>query len=411
MKRHQWRNWFGNQSCAPIAFHEPSSEADVQAAIAQARREGLTVRVTGSGHSLPPVVNTDGLLIDLSKLAGGMQIDVGTKSITAAAGIKLSAMFDPLWNAGLAMKNMGELADSTIAGAVGTGAHGTGHALQCTSAEVTGLRLVTASEEVLQVDETTPDLLRAAKVSVGMLGVVTQVTLSVTDAYDLFEQQKLMVLEDVLDEWDALFEGHRHFSFFYFATEAAGVSFATALPHLPDNVVDRCYATKINALAPGDPTPNAEPEAHHRRDRMNRILTVEFDPNYREIEYAVPKDVGKETFLELRDMVRRDHPEYAFPINVRILGEDDAYLSAYNGGTKYVFSVSEDLNKPWEGVLSKAEALFQSKGGLPHWGKEHALTKQSARDLFQDFDKFNNIRRELDPDGIFLNEHLREIFG
>jgi len=407
-----WSNWFGNQTCHPKRILSPSSEAEVQEIVEAAKRDGLTVRVVGSGHSLPPVVNTDGVLIDLRNLSGNLRVDSEARTMTAAAGTKLSALFDPLWDAGFAMKNMGELADSTLAGAIGTGAHGTGHALQCTSAEVKAMRLVTANDGILEIsEEENSAFLKAAQVSVGMLGVVTEVTLEVMPAYDLEERQTMMSVDEIVAEWDALFTGYRHFSFFYFATEAAGASFATALPHLPPSVADACFATMIDARDPSEPARAASGTEHVRRDRMNRVLTVEFDPNYREIEYAVPLDVGMQTFLDLRDMLRKDHPDYTFPVNVRILAGDDAYLSAYNGGAKYVFSVSDDLSAPWDGVLSKAEALFQERGGLPHWGKEHALTRQSARALFKDFDRFQEVRQRLDPEGVFLNAHLRDIFG
>ena len=98
-------------------------------------------------------------------------------------------------------------------------------------------------------------------------------------------------------------------------------------------------------------------------------------------------------------------------MNVRFVAGDDAFLSAYNGGPKVVFSVSDHPSAPWGSVLGNAENLFQQHGGLPHWGKEHALTRERAAVLFPDFERFQKIRRELDPKDLFLNAHLREIFG
>ncbi|MFJ4027507.1 D-arabinono-1,4-lactone oxidase [Paenarthrobacter sp. NPDC089989] len=411
LTRTEWTNWFGNQSCRPAEREWPLDATETQEIIARAAAAKQEVRAVGGGHSLPAVVPTKGILLDLENVQGRFDVDSGNQLMTLGAGRRLSQIFDPLWDAGFAMKNMGELADSTIAGAVSTGAHGTGISLPCTSASVVAAQLVTASGDLLELSrESTPELLRAAQVSIGMLGIFTELTLEVVPAYDLVEHSILMSVDEVLDGWEEILAKHRHWNFYYIATPAAAAAFADQLEHLPAGSSDVCYSTLVDAVAPGQSHPH-DGVPHVRRDRMNRILTIEFDPNYREIEYAVPYDIGKETFIALREMLRRDHPDYAFPMNVRFVAGDDAYLSAYGGGPRVVFSLSDDPKAPYSSVLGRAEAFFLERGGRPHWGKEHALTESNARAVFPDFDRFVEIRRELDPNGMFLNPHLKTIFA
>ena len=63
-----WRNWVRNQSCEPARTASPQSEDEVCELVAAAARDGLGVRVAAAGHSFTPVVVTDGLLLDLTKL-------------------------------------------------------------------------------------------------------------------------------------------------------------------------------------------------------------------------------------------------------------------------------------------------------------------------------------------------------
>lgn len=404
-----WTNFFGNLTCQPSRTANPISETDVQKAVAGARNNGEELRVVGGGHSLPPVVPTSGTLLDLAALDGELRVDRDALTATIPAGRTLRSIFNPLWDAGVALKNMGELADGTIAGAISTGAHGTGIDLQCTSASLVHARLALASGDIIEVSrEQDENLLRAAQVSLGMLGVLTEVTIEVAPAYDLQEVAGTMDLDQVLDQWDDLVASHRHFSFYYIPNDTARRAFAEQLEHLPSTGGEGCYVSRIDAVTPDVPREDLGPHSH--RDRMDRVLTIDFDPNYREIEYAVPLEAGKDTFLEMRDLIGSSFPEYAYPINVRFVAGDDAFLSAYSGGPRVVFSVSEDPEADYASTLAPIEELFLGRGGRPHWGKEHALSQADTSRLFPDLDKFATVRRDLDPAGLFLNDHVRELF-
>ena len=43
-------NWAGNVRTRPVALERPASTAEVQAVVARAGREGLTVKAHGAGH-------------------------------------------------------------------------------------------------------------------------------------------------------------------------------------------------------------------------------------------------------------------------------------------------------------------------------------------------------------------------
>lgn len=66
---------------------------------------------------------------------------------------------------------------------------------------------------------------------------------------------------------------------------------------------------------------------------------------------------------------------------------------------------------PYEDYFDDLEPVFRRFRGRPHWGKKHSLKAPQLRMLHPEWADFQAIRRELDPDGIFLNDYLRELFG
>ena len=65
-----WTNWVGNQSFTPGYAAAPRDEDEVAALVRDASERGAGVRVAAARHSFTPIVETDGLLLDLSALTG-----------------------------------------------------------------------------------------------------------------------------------------------------------------------------------------------------------------------------------------------------------------------------------------------------------------------------------------------------
>ena len=214
-----WTNWAGNQSCAPARIVRPRDEHEIADAVRSAVDDGLGVRVLGTGHSFSPVIGTDGALLDLSALAGVMSVDADRSTVTALPATTVGMFGDPLWDLGFALHNQGDIATQQIAGAVATGTHGSGVELAGLSGMVRAMRLITAAGDVLDIGADQPDLLHAAQVAIGMLGVITRIELEVVPAHRLAERIEHMPYAEVMARWDELTASHRHFSFFWLPSE------------------------------------------------------------------------------------------------------------------------------------------------------------------------------------------------
>lgn len=402
-----WSNWFGNETCYPRRIEAPASENELQEVVTDAARTGLGVRAVGSGHSLPPIAATDGVLLDLTKLVGPISVSRTESVVTAAGGMPLREVWGPLWDAGFAPRSMGELGAATAAGAVSTGVHGSGLDLPCMSATVSKFRLVLADGEVREIGRETPELLRAAQISMGMLGVVTAVTFDVVPAHDLRERAYFLGVEELLDRWDELAALHKHSVFWYLPSPESGRFFG--IPPAPGDEEIFVIARDPIALDEAAPPLNEG----ERRDRAYRILTFDVDASRyrdsRDCEFAVPYDSGKATFVELRRRVRSGHPD-ALPVEMRFVAQDHAMLSPYLSGPRAVFALLAKPDGNWRAFFDEFAQLFRSVGGLAHWGKYQPLTPTELDRLFPSAERFREIRRELDPSGVFLNQHLRPLF-
>jgi FAD/FMN-containing dehydrogenase len=374
--------------------------------VRQAADRGAGVRVAGAGHSFTPVVQTDGLLLDVSALRGVVSTDPGRKRARARAATPIHDFYEPLWSAGLALRNQGDIDTQQIAGAVSTATHGSGIRNTSLAGVVRGVRLVTAAGEVREIGEDEPALLRAAQVSVGMLGVITELELAVTDAYRLKEQVDVWPWDEVIERWDELVHEHRHFGFFWLPTEESG-----ALYNLESHgrtMADQCYVKIYDEPADDEPDSAAE---GRRVDRCYRIYPMVYDPNFHELEYFVPLERGPEALAAMRELMLASQPDAVYPLEVRTVGPDDAHLSPQYKTATTVISVSGKPGTDYWDYLRSVDALLGQFDARVHWGKLHFLTPERLAGLYPEADEFIAIRRELDPQGVFLNKHLRPLFA
>src|SRR5258708_15489569 len=211
-----WRNWVGNQSFIVRHMEEPGSEDELAALMREASRQDLPLRVAGSGHSFTPVVFTSGLLLSLENMQGLVSADLDRKRVVVRAGTRIGDIGRALKEIGLSLANQGDIDTQAIAGALSTGTHGTGIGLGCLSSQAVGMRLVEPGGSVLEIDgDRDAETMAAAQVSIGMLGVISTITLQAIPAYNLKETLWREDFHSCMERHDELAMKNRHFSFFW----------------------------------------------------------------------------------------------------------------------------------------------------------------------------------------------------
>ncbi|MCU1732976.1 MULTISPECIES: D-arabinono-1,4-lactone oxidase [unclassified Pseudomonas] len=403
-----WRNWAGNQSCIRAERGAPTSEDELCSLVSDATRRGLNVRVAGSGHSFTPVALTNGLHLTLGNLSGIRHIDYERKRVTAGAGTTVNAFGKALRDAGFSMINQGDIDSQSIAGALTTGTHGTGLQLGNLASSIVGMKLIQPDGRIIVVDESTPDLLQAGRVSLGVLGIVSELTMQVTDSFHLHERIWREDFESVMEKHDELARTHRHFSFFWCPTERSRHCYClpdTAATSSSDRTTDVCEV-KVMDITDRPPLESAFEKIAYSSD----VYPIEYLPNFHELEYAVPLVHAKEALRAVRKTMLEDFPEAIYPIEYRFTAGDGAWMSPFFEQDSVTISVSGEPGTDYWGFLRAVDAILRSYGGRPHWGKLHFLTGEDVAAIYPRARDFRALRRELDPEGVYLSEHLSPLF-
>ncbi len=428
----EWRNWAGDQRCLPARIERPASRGELIETVKGAGDAGLTVRAAGSGHSFTDIACTGGVLLDLERLDRVLEVDREAGRVKVEAGIDLRDMNEAIWGYGLAVENLGDIDKQTAAGAVSTATHGTGSRFRNLSSQIEGVELVLPDGTLMEISaDQEPDLLPAARVGLGALGVIATLTFRAIPAFTIRRLDSPLPLEETLDRLDDLADGSDHFEFYVFPhTEVALLrqSERTDEPPKPRNraleygqeVVLENWVMGAIARA-GRRMPSRIPQLSRfvsskigrstKVDRSYRVYASQRRVRFTEMEYAIPRRHAREAIPRVLAAAEAADPPVGFPIEVRFVAGDESWLSpAHDRDTTYI-AVHQFEGMAWEGYFRSVEAIMNEYGGRPHWGKRHFQTAATLAERYPRWEDFLAARSRLDPDGRFRNAYLDRVLG
>jgi D-arabinono-1,4-lactone oxidase len=221
-------------STAPIAraadgFFHPAGEDELVALVRTAYREGRQLRVRGAAHSVSHAIYTDPLdamrnhveqqrppagdnmNVMLDRYRGWRVVDEQRRLVEADAGIHLGAdPSDPtgtatlqssllwqLWSQkGWTLSDTGGITHQTVSGFTATGSSG-GSLQFSVNDNLVGMRVIDGTGEVhvLSADDPDPDEFYAMSPNLGLLGVVSTVTLRCVDTFNISGQEAITTIE------------------------------------------------------------------------------------------------------------------------------------------------------------------------------------------------------------------------
>ncbi len=192
-------NFGRNVQIESHSYFAPQTESEVLEILNQ--HKGRSIRCIGRLHSWSQVLESSDVLLDLSNFERVQLNDTAGKSVDVGAGCQIKRLLEQLelktqWT----LPSVGFIAEQTIAGAISTGTHGSGR--NSLSHYVIGVRVArydSHTGEALIVDITDGDELRAARCSLGCLGVILSVTMECREKYLVEEHfREYEQLDDVL---------------------------------------------------------------------------------------------------------------------------------------------------------------------------------------------------------------------
>jgi FAD/FMN-containing dehydrogenase len=396
----QWTNWAGNVHAAPRAIVQPASLDELRAAVIAAARRGEPVRVAGAGHSFAPLCATDGTLLDLSLLSGIDGIDPETGDATIWTGSRIADLGAPLLAHGRAFANQGDIDRQAIAGAVATGTHGTGRKHGSFASMVRAVELMRADGESVVADTADPERLRAAALNLGLLGVMTRITLATVPAYKLRERNQALSFDDCLDTFLEIEAAHRNAEFWWLPAHDRCV----LKTFVETN--DAPFRAQTPEAAPGTLERYLKPDAV---DWSARIYPSVRNVPFVEMEYTLPLSAGPDAMRAIRDLMQTHHPDCTWAVEYRTQPGEPSLLSPTQDAESAAISLHQAVGLPHEPLFRAAEHIFLAHGGRPHWGKLHFLDREGIARLYPELPTFAAIRTELDPTGIFTNDYLARL--
>ena len=383
-----------------------------------------------------------------------VNIDKDKKIVVMQAGIRLHDLGLKLKEHGLAMPNLGSIDHQSIAGAIGTGTHGSSTRHGLLSQSVKGLKIMLANGRTVSCSaEHNQDLFRAALVSLGALGIVVEVTFEVVPAFNIEWSQSLHSLEEIVADWNKDLWTQKEFTRVWWMPymkraikwraektdrpETSPVAnwwsgrlgyhtyhillyvaqwFPSLLPRIEGFVINVQYGFKDGA--------GSTATQESRTGLLMNCLYSQFVN-----EWAIPLKKGPEAITRLSKWLNGDEGASGIPgsskglyvhapIEVRVSDTSTTTPRPYldntvpDGPTLYL---NATLYRPYnqdppchERYYKAFEYLMKEMGGRPHWAKNiHTVTREDVNNMYPNINDWIRVRDDVDPAGMFVGDWHR----
>lgn len=398
----------------------PRDEDEIVAAVSAARAAGERLRAVGSGGSKSGINSVPERAIDLDRMPHDVVID-GAR-VTVGGGMMCGAVQAALRRADLALPTVGEWQHPTIGGAMATGTHGgtAHHGLLSTS--LRALRMVAGTGEVVTLTRDDPDFAHAA-VSLGVLGIVTRVTLDAVPRFALQLETDVAPFDQYVQDPVAVESRSEFHASVWVPTARRVIRFSadrtgpgqtpirreqrfgnrTAISSLLSR---RCHLHgaianwNFRRTAIGDSADILSPINVSPRLARSRVV-VNMARLVRAGELAFPADRAGEALTRL-DALFGAHPWVLNnPVGLRMTAADDFSLSPCSGRDTFWVDLFYDATEPF---VTRLRELAEELGARCHWGKKLPISSRALRDQYPQWESFQTARARRDPDQIFAND-------
>lgn len=446
-------------------IHHPADESEVQELVAHARARDLPLRVIGTGHSVDPaILDPQGIAVALDRL-DGIDYDDERMRVTVGGGVRLggnprdrsggspveTGLCWRLEQRGWALPITAGVTHQTVAGFLMTGSAG-GSRRHALTEQVAGLRLVDGTGEVHDLSPG-DDRFDAAGVSMGLLGIVTAVTLRCVERFDVKGSERIASAAE-LDGLDALLRESEYARAYWWPQRGVDkLSIWTARsvpgPPSPDRRPYRLLPEIAGSTTPAQAVAGTAIGAACRSARWNRGLAALYNaflPDGESQEFrdawwrVLPQDDDLDerffdsTWCELwlpaettGDAIDRLREHYrtgglaatgAYTLEIYAAPPSRFWLSPGYGRESTRLNVcwhQRTKGDPRETYFPQFWNLLADLGFRMHWGKHRfpdpARAAAHARAAHPRLCDFLEVRENMDPDGVFLSDYWREQLG
>jgi hypothetical protein len=426
----RFHNWGWRYGYQPQELVKPGTEAELVDTVKNARR----VRVFGSGHSFNAGIQSQEVLLSLDNFSGVTGKDVANRQMTVKGGTRVRDVIKALNAEGLAFVAQPSHDAQSIGGILSTDVHGTGKNWGHVSESIVKLRILDGRG---QIHECGPqdDLFKAAVGGVGAVGIIIEAVVEGVPRFKVEQRVEVVDLDYAEENIDALLDANDHLSFYLFPfstkcqmnrwnVSCADKSFLGTWREAVVNSLDTLVAVWIgNLLSYSRLLPYVATAMHSVRKGTNLVMESHHAfnrtiyPLHQELEFAVPYADAfpvSRRFLRLHEeMYDQGLPYSLLELRFTPAGHERTLLGAGQGRHSAWIDVLPMDSEGYKPFYEAAEALVMELGGRPHLGKySEKVDKDYLAQLYgQNFERFQELMAEYDPEGKFANDFTRRLFG
>ncbi len=410
------RNWAGNVEFGPAPIRAPETLGELRELVRSSRK----LRVLGSRHSFNDIAASPDLHLSLERLSRPPTFDRERQTVTCSPGVTYGELCPLLDAEGVALRNLASLPHISVMGACSTATHGSGDGNQNLATAVVELELVDAHGEVRRLSrDAEGDAFSGQVVSLGGLGVVTEVTLATVPAFsmqqEVFEDLPVAGVYERFDEITSC-----AYSVSLFTDWRDGLVNQVWIKHRLDGSEGRPPATGFLGARPApthrhpmtelspDPctTQMGQPGPWHERLPHFRVDHTPASGDELQTEYFVPRAHAVQALQALEGLAD-EMAELLWLSEVRTIAADELWLSpSYRTPT---IGIHFSWHNDWEGLQGLLPVVEEALAPLqvrPHWGKVFTLKQEQVASQYPRLDEFKGLLRDFDPDGKFRNPYL-----
>jgi len=438
-------DWSGHTDFGRTEVFAPKTEDEVVALVQGCRAARKKLRVVGRRTSWNALWYCKDVMMASDRLDAVKEIDVAGRTVTCEVGVPLSVLHPTLWEKGLSLNCAPGIDWVSVGGAISTGSHGSGYA--SLSSSMIRCRLITAAGEVVEIGEG-DDRLDAARISLGMLGILTSVTLRAVPAFHVRVRRSRIPTAS----WKRfLEEGEMSYVLCFPYTDSSVLIRVDILPDPAEVPSGKSTLPRGGGLKRSANEESTRPEENvafsHEAVRRavcglaniepstfparNRYLMEAFfgdsedsGPAHEMLmsyqseaisgaEWAVPVRQFDAVLSEFQEGIAKGEL-YLPALWFKKVHAETAWLSAADEDCVQCgiyHNVIEGTPSHVEETVMRVERIMVRHGGRPHIGKLIFMSPSELKRLYPRWNQFDALRRQMDPDGMFWTELIEARFG
>ena len=428
-KNGTWVSWNENVTYKYKSLYKVTTETELQEVIAKSEK----IRIFGTKQSSADIASGLETLIDITSYNKILSYNDVEHKVTVQSGVILGDLLEAIEAKGWCIPCLPDINTITIGGALATGTHGTSGNLLCEY--MTDCSMVLADGSLKRINQK-DELIDAVRVSLGVLGVMSEITFKCEPIYTLHVKEGPEDDSEWLPKIKQRLQKHDFLRILW-------------LPH-----TDKGYVITGDKIDPNtEITENLGPAyLKHRRTASkilykyshifpwntaiaNKLLYRGFFSSRKEhkgslyqatvtksrgstielAEWTIGLDIFPTVFEELKTEINKwsNMSFIHIPMDVRFVYKDKSWLSyAYGEDTVTMGCVSRNAaTADTYEAFKSIEKIFLKYGGRPHWGKRFVAKDATLSKIYDKWENFKVLRKEFDPTNKFLNPYLTKLLN